>query len=207
MFALMNTCIWVLDQRGCFLESIPVDGELSFSEDNPLKVQIRQVIENTQKNILSNHIKTCLKTNRQVEIEQKCQIGEKQVKFNASIYPVDQEKVILVPRDIQVINSNNNNKSQESYLLDISETDERLQRLLEAIPGIVSWISTDLHYLGVNRHLAEKYNMTPEEFIGKNIGFLDGNYSEFTKIIRNFFASNTTVTVHEIGQHLIVAQI
>ncbi|MGD1805844.1 EAL domain-containing protein [Dapis sp. BLCC M126] len=208
MFALMNTCIWVLDQTGCFLESIPVDGELSFREDNPLKVQIRQVLENTQKNILSNYIKTCLKTNRQVEIEHKCQIGEEQVKFNASIYPVNKEKVILIPHDIQVINSNN--KSQKSHSLEISEADERLQTLLEAIPGLVSWISSDLHYLGVNRHLAKIYNMAPEEFIGKNIGFLSGDDTDFTKFVRNFFASNATVIVHEmssaVGQYLIVAQ-
>ena len=208
MFALMNTCIWVLDQTGCFLESIPVDGEVSFSEDNPVKVQIRQVLENIQKNILSNHIKTCLKTKRQVEIEHKCQIGEEQVKFNASIYPVNQEKVILIPHDIQVINSNK--KSQESHLLDISEADERLQTLLEAIPGLVSWISSDFHYLGVNRHLAKIYNLAPEEFIGKTIGFLSGNDTDFTRFVRNFFASKTTVTVHEmnspVGQYLIVAQ-
>ena len=208
MFALMNTCIWVLDQTGCFLESIPVDGEVSFSEDNPLKVQIRQVLENIQKNILSNHIKTCLKTKGQVEIEHKCQIGEEQLKLNASIYPVNQEKVILIPHDIQVINSNN--KSQESHSLDISEANERLQTLLEAIPGLVSWISSDFHYLGVNRHLAKIFNMAPEEFIGKHIGFLNGDDAEFTKFVHNFFASNTTVTVNEmsspVGQYLIVAQ-
>ncbi|NES01585.1 MAG: EAL domain-containing protein [Okeania sp. SIO2F4] len=208
MFALMNTCIWVLDQTGCFLESIPVDGEVSFSEDNPVKVQIHQVLENIQKNILSNHIKTCLKTKGQVEIEHKCQIGEEQVKLNASIYPVNQEKVILIPHDIQVINSNN--KSQESHSLDISEANERLQTLLEAMPGLVSWISSDFHYLGVNRHLAKIFNMAPEEFIGKHIGFLNGDDAEFTKFVHNFFASNTTVTVNEmsspVGQYLIVAQ-
>ncbi len=207
MFPIMNSCIWVLDQTGCFLESIPVDGEISCEQDNRLKAQIRQVLENTQKNILSNHIKTCLKTNRQVEIEYNCQIGEDQVKIHASIYPVNQEKVILIPHDIQVINSQN--KLQESHSLE-TKADEQLKTLLEAIPALVSWISSDLLYQGVNRHFAKIYNLAPEEFIGKNIGFLSGDDTEFTKFVRNFFASNATVTVQEIGlavgQYLIVAQ-
>jgi len=206
MFPVINSCIWVLDRAGCFLESIPVDGERSFSEDNPLKVQIRQVLENTQKNILSDRIKTCLQTNRKVEIKHNSQIGEEEVKFNASIYPINQEKVILIPHDIQVINSKN--KSLEPQFS--TEADEQLETLLEAIPGLVSWISSDLHYLGVNRHLAEIFNMTPEEFIGKDIGFLNGDDAEFTRFVRNFFASDATVSVHEMGssvrQYLIVAQ-
>ena len=207
MFPVMNSCIWVLDRAGCFLKSIPVDGERSFSEDNSLKFQIRQVLENTQKNILSDRIKTCLKTNRKVEIKHNSQIGEEEVKFNASIYPINQEKVILIPHNIQVINSQNKLPESDSFL---TEADEQLQTLLEAIPGLVSWISSDLHYLGVNRHLAEIFNMAPEEFIGKDIGFLNGDDTEFTRFVRDFFASDATVTVHEMGssvrQYLIVAQ-
>ena len=207
MFPIINSCIWVLDKTGCFLESIPVNQKISFSEENFLKVRIRKLLENTQKNILSNHIKICLKSNRKVEIKHHSQVGEKQVKFQASIYPINQEKVLLIIHDIQVINSKNKSPKLDSL---ITEIDEKLQTLLEAIPGSVSWISSDLNYLGVNKHLAEIYKMAPEEFIGKNIGFLNGNDTEFTRFVRDFFASDATVTVHEMGssvrQYLIVAQ-
>ena len=207
MFPIINTCIWVLDQTGCFLESIPVNTKISFSQDNSLKAQICKFLENTNKNILSNHIKMCLKTNCKVEIQYSPQIGEKQVNFHAIIYPINQEKVILIPHNIQVINSQN--KLPESDLF-LTETDEQLETLLEAVPGFVSWISSDLFYLGVNRHLAKIYKIAPEEFIGKNIGFLNGDETEFTRFIRDFFASDATLTVHEMGssvrQYLIVAQ-
>ena len=85
MFPIINTCIWVLDKTGCFLESIPVNTKISFSQDNSLKAQICKFLENTNKNILSNHIKMCLKTNCKVEIQYSPQIGEKQVKFHAII--------------------------------------------------------------------------------------------------------------------------
>ena len=207
MFPIINSSIWVLDQTGCFLESIPVNNQISFSQDNFLKVRICKFLENTQKNILSNHIKICLKTNRKVEIKHQSQLGKKQVRFKASIYPINQEKVLLILHDIQVINSKNKLLTSDSFL---TEIDEKLQTLLEAIPGLVSWISSDLNYLGVNKHLAEIYKMSPEDFIGKNIGFLNGNETEFTKFVRDFFASDTTVAVHEMNssvrQYLIVAQ-
>ncbi|MDY7005057.1 MAG: EAL domain-containing protein [Cyanobacteriota bacterium] len=92
----------------------------------------------------------------------------------------------------------------------VTETDEQLQTLLEAIPGLVSWISSDLYYLGVNRHLAEVYKLSPEEFIGKKIGFLSEYNAEFPNFVRDFFESKSTVTVQEtkssVGQYLIVAQ-
>ncbi|MEB3343268.1 EAL domain-containing protein [Okeania sp.] len=207
MFPLINSCIWLLDRAGSFVGSIPIDGELSPKKNMSLKVQIRKFLENTQKNILSDQISICLATNRQIEVQHQFQIGEEQVKFNASIYPINQEKVILIPHNIKLINSHN--KSQESLSLH-GEVDEQLQTLLEAIPGLVSWISSDLCYLGVNNHLADIFKMSPEEFIGKNIGFLTGNNADFSMFVSNFFASQATVTVHEMngaaGQYLIVAQ-
>ncbi|MDE5119651.1 MAG: hypothetical protein O4965_05695, partial [Trichodesmium sp. St19_bin1] len=64
-----------------------------------------------------------------MEIQYSPQIGEKQVKFHAIIYPINQEKVILIPHNIQVINSQN--KLLESDLF-LTEADEQLETLLEA---------------------------------------------------------------------------
>ncbi|GFZ99513.1 hypothetical protein [Okeania sp. KiyG1] len=67
-----------------------------------------------------------------------------------------------------MINDNNQLPKKDSI---VTETDEQLQTLLEAIPGLVSWISSDLYYLGVNKHLAEIYKLSPEQFIGKRLVF------------------------------------
>jgi PAS domain S-box-containing protein len=92
-------------------------------------------------------------------------------------------------------------------------TKDQLQAVLEAVPGMVSWISSDLHYLGVNRHLAANFDLTPEDFIGKDIGFLDNNL-EFRDFVINFFASPEVEFSQEIAtkirgknrDYLIVAQ-
>ncbi|CAN1209735.1 hypothetical protein TUMEXPCC7403_05885 [Tumidithrix helvetica PCC 7403] len=74
---------------------------------------------------------------------------------------------------------------------------DRLQIALEAVPGIASWISSDLHYLGVNRHLANLLNMPQSSFIGKELGFLH-NDSEFSEFIHHFFGSEALEATKEV---------
>ena len=90
---------------------------------------------------------------------------------------------------------------------------EQLKAILDAVPGIVSWISSDLHYLGVNHHLAKTFDMPPEAFIGKDIGFLRTS-NDFKEFVREFFASPHQEAFREINatvrgvqrSYLIVAQ-
>lgn len=90
---------------------------------------------------------------------------------------------------------------------------DQLEAILEAVPGTVSWISHDLRYLGVNRHLAEIFNLPSEEFSGKPLGFL-GSSDGFDGFVQDFFASDAQEAFREVamrikGEHrifLIVAQ-
>lgn len=68
----------------------------------------------------------------------------------------------------------------------LSDTQDQLHAILETVPGIVSWISSDLRYLGVNRHLAGMFGLAPEDFAGKDIGFLNAS-SEFNDFVAEFF--------------------
>ena len=67
-----------------------------------------------------------------------------------------------------------------SIAREVQRAKDQLRAVLDAVPGLVSWISQDGHYLGVNRHLAASYNMPPEAFVGKELGFLK-NSPEFVK--------------------------
>ncbi|MEQ8998332.1 MAG: PAS domain S-box protein [Coleofasciculus sp. B1-GNL1-01] len=89
----------------------------------------------------------------------------------------------------------------------------QLQAVLDAVPGLVSWISSDLIYLGVNRHLASRYHLTPEDFLGKEVGFVENN-RDFAEFLRQFFASSSQTMSQtlrfdmngNIQNYLIVAQ-
>ncbi len=92
------------------------------------------------------------------------------------------------------------NQNQAAFVVGIDITDrkeaeealrvtqDQLEAVLEVVPGTVSWISSDLRYLGVNRYLAETFDLKPEDFVGKDIGFLRASV-EFNEFVRNFFSS------------------
>lgn len=90
---------------------------------------------------------------------------------------------------------------------------DQLQAILDAVPGIVSWISDDFRYLGVNKHLAKTFNMPVEAFIGQDIGFLRTS-DEFNQFVQDFFQSSQQDAYREISaqvggisrRFLIVAQ-
>ncbi|NER84370.1 MAG: PAS domain S-box protein [Leptolyngbya sp. SIO1D8] len=90
---------------------------------------------------------------------------------------------------------------------------DQLQAVLDAVPGIVSWISDDLRYLGVNKHLAKIFNMPVESFTGQDIGFLHTS-NQFNQFVQDFFQSSQIDAYREVSaqvagekrRFLIVAQ-
>lgn len=96
---------------------------------------------------------------------------------------------------------------------DLLEAKEQLQAVLNAVPGLVSWVDADLRYLGVNKHLANAYNLPTETFINKEVGFLQTS-PEFNDFVYEFFAKSDwtyakEVTANVNGKsriYLIVAQ-
>ncbi|NJN75115.1 MAG: PAS domain S-box protein [Synechococcaceae cyanobacterium RL_1_2] len=80
----------------------------------------------------------------------------------------------------------------------LRRANDQLEAVLEAVPGMVSWISADLHYLGVNRHLAHKFDLTPQDFVGRHIGFLNSSL-EFQDFVEKFFVSPHQEAFEEIS--------
>ncbi|MEG4343314.1 PAS domain S-box protein [Microcoleus sp. A003_D6] len=95
----------------------------------------------------------------------------------------------------------------------LQEATDQLLAVLDAVPGLISWISSDLRYIGVNQHLATSFKLSPKSFVGQEINFLDKG-SAFGEVIRNFFDSSSQQTWQEIDieingcvrNYLIVAQ-
>ncbi|HLO51498.1 MAG TPA: PAS domain S-box protein [Kamptonema sp.] len=85
-------------------------------------------------------------------------------------------------------------KQAESALLTASE---QLQAVIDAVPGFVCWVGADRRYLGVNQQLAGMFNLSRNEFIGKQVGFISTNYN-FTEFVNEFLAGDRTSTSQEI---------
>ena len=75
---------------------------------------------------------------------------------------------------------------------DAIQSEKNLRNVLDAIPGFVSWVNKDLYYLGVNAKLAKAFDSTPDDFIGKSIGFLNGQSEpSLRSVVEDFINSPT----------------
>lgn len=80
----------------------------------------------------------------------------------------------------------NNLKDREKEL---ANAKEQLESVLNAVPGTICWINTDGFYIGVNQHLAQTFNRSPDEFVGKKIDFWESS-PEFCQFIDCFLKSD-----------------
>ncbi len=71
----------------------------------------------------------------------------------------------------------------------LQKAKEQLEAVLDAVPASISWISSDLRYLGVNKQLAALLNLSQEELINKSVGSPKSHH-EFLNYLNNFFKSN-----------------
>ncbi|MDB9495461.1 ATP-binding protein [Spirulina major CS-329] len=95
-------------------------------------------------------------------------------------------------RGFQQMISNLQSREQQ-----LAEAKEQLEAVLNAVPGTIAWISATGHYIGVNRHLAEIVNLSPEDFEGQELGFLNSS-SDFTQFINAFLESPATSLTTEM---------
>ncbi len=74
---------------------------------------------------------------------------------------------------------------------------ERLRVIIDLIPNTISWVNSDMTYFGVNRALADTCNVTPEDFIGKTIGF-HTKERFFYELVTELFRSKSDTIYREL---------
>lgn len=119
---------------------------------------------------------------------------EKQGEFINSDLGVKQE--IDPNQQANVINNKGQNQIK-TIQLELQQAKEQLRAVLDAVPGLISWISSEGRYIGVNQQLADLFNLLPDAFVEKEVGFL--NYRcEFSQFIEQFMASSCQTKRHII---------
>ncbi len=79
---------------------------------------------------------------------------------------------------------------------ELQQTKEQLRAVLDAMPGFVCWVSAEGKYLGVNRYMADTFNLSPDAFVGKELSFFK-NSPEFAHFMTEFLA-NSVSTGHQV---------
>lgn len=108
-----------------------------------------------------------------------------------SLTALEDDELICIARDIS---------DRHSAQQGLQQAKDRLQAVLDAVPGSVAWISSDLHYMGANKFLAAQFNLTPEDFIGQPLGFLKST-PELGEFMQRFFADSDWQASREIESH------
>lgn len=119
----------------------------------------------------------------------------------------DQLRALLASREEEL-------RYRQEAEVSLGNMNEQLQAVIDAVPGFISWIGRDLRYRGVNQRLAQAAGITPEEFVGQPLGFLD-SAQEFETFIHDFISQTKQETMQialninfgkKVREYLIVAQ-
>lgn len=92
----------------------------------------------------------------------------------------------------------------EANILKAQEKEQYTQAIIDAIPGFLSWVDSDLNYLGVNKNMAKFFHLRPEEFIGKPLGGVTENKDqqiEIRSFVKELFASDKKRIQKELEYH------
>lgn len=77
------------------------------------------------------------------------------------------------------------------------EEHERLSVIIDLIPNTISWVNSDMTYFGVNKALADTCNVTPQDFVGKKIGF-HTKERFFYEFVTELFRTNANTIYREL---------
>ncbi len=72
----------------------------------------------------------------------------------------------------------------------------KVRAMVEALPGTLSWVSSELKYIGINHRLADLWSVPTASFVGKDIGFKEPN-SYLVKFTKALFESAQAGLVKE----------
>ncbi|WP_404790293.1 ATP-binding protein [Altericista sp. CCNU0014] len=67
---------------------------------------------------------------------------------------------------------------------------DRLQAVLDAVPGCVAWVSADLSYLGMNQLMAQTFQLDIRDFMGETVGFNKSKAKDYVDFAKRCFAGS-----------------
>ncbi|OFZ53343.1 MAG: hypothetical protein A2428_10285 [Bdellovibrionales bacterium RIFOXYC1_FULL_54_43] len=83
------------------------------------------------------------------------------------------------------------------YQRHLRDEKQRLQAVLDSIPGPVLWINRDLVCRGVNKNYAANFGAQPDDLAGEKLDVRNGD-RDLLGVIREFMASDVETTSREI---------
>jgi PAS domain S-box-containing protein len=80
----------------------------------------------------------------------------------------------------------------------LTRANEQLEAVLNAVPGPISWMSSDGTYLGINAYLARSLGRPAESIVGQSIGLM-GSGSKYVDFVQAFLRSDEAAIFQEVS--------
>ncbi len=177
----------VCDANGLPQYAIAMLQNITISKDSHLALQ--EAYEQLEKRI-TGQTAELLQANtlltQEIDKHQKAQDTlEAQREFLQSLIDVYPNTVFTKGSFVVVTDAN----TLEAMESELQQAREQLRAVLDAMPGFVAWISAEGRYLGVNQYMADTFNLSPDAFVGQELGFLKNNF-ELAQFMTQFLADS-----------------
>ncbi|MBP8976233.1 MAG: PAS domain S-box protein, partial [Bacteroidetes bacterium] len=156
IFSVIPDVFLVLDSEGRYVEILPANPQLLYKPANEvIGKTLYEVFPPEQAEQFMAAVTTCLKSQKNVSLDYALDIGEKKVWFNGTIVPFENDKVILIARDI----SDRKRIEQE-----LRESEEWFRRLADTTSTAI-FIYQGKYFVYVNKATCELFGYTSEELL------------------------------------------
>ncbi|MGA2382049.1 MAG: PAS domain-containing protein [Gemmatimonadales bacterium] len=138
LFSAISDVILVLDAEGRYVSVAPSGENLLYRPAvDVLGKRLHDVFAKDQADFFLANVRRTLDTHRPVEMEYSLPIGGKEVHFEASLAPLDTDKVVCVARDVTERKHAELRQTATFRISEAAHTSRTLQELFEAIHRIV----------------------------------------------------------------------
>ncbi|MBD0345718.1 MAG: PAS domain S-box protein [Coleofasciculus sp. Co-bin14] len=123
-------------------------------------------------------------------VQEELKIQQEFLQTLINLYP----NTVFAKGSYAVVTDSTTLEAMESEL---QRAKEQLRAVLDAMPGFVAWINSQGEYLGVNQYMADCFNLSSDDFVGKELGFLKHSPA-LAQFLAQFIADSALTSRHEI---------
>jgi PAS domain S-box-containing protein len=173
IFSVIPDVFLVLDSEGRYVEILPANPQLLYKPANEvIGKTLYEVFPPEQAEQFMAAVTACFKSQKNVSLDYALNIEGKQIWFNGTIVPFENDKVILIARDIS---------ERKRIEQELRESEEWFRRLADTTSTAIV-IYQGKYFVYVNKAACELFGYTSEELL--SMQFWDAIHPDHKDLVR-----------------------
>ncbi|MCX7984562.1 MAG: PAS domain S-box protein [Bacteroidetes bacterium] len=159
IFSVLPDVILVLDKNGRYREILPTNPQLLYRPaDDLLGKTLEEVFPSEQASVFMGALATCIRSQKQVTLDYKLTINNRDTWFNATILPYQRDTVLWIARDIT---------DRKRIEQELKESEEWFRRLADTTSTAIV-IYQGKRFVYVNKTTCRMLGYSYEELLSMN---------------------------------------